>query len=96
MTLNLLILGNSSDFIDESTNVGPDWEHLVMLREPSTAKLEINKLATPSGRFMPGRKYVDAGLVYRLAKASRRSHALLAQSEQPGYQAVLAPCGVVQ
>ncbi len=90
MTSDVCILGYARDFVDEATNAGPDWEHLILLRESGISKLATDTLKTPPGRFMPGRKYLDAGQVYRLAKALKRSRVLLAQSEQSGYQAVLA------
>ena len=90
VTVKLTILGNSGDFVDEATNTGPAWEHILMLRDPNTETLVINELATPTNAFMPGRQYIDTGLIYRLARSLRQAHVMLAQSEQSGYQAMLA------
>ena len=86
----LSLVGNSRDFVDDTTDAGPRWEHTLLLREPGTAKIAVDALATPAGSRMPGRRYVDAGLIVRLSRRLGTSRAALAQSEQSGYQAMLA------
>lgn len=90
VTHSLTIVGNSTDFVDEATNQGPDWEHLVLLRLPGSRAVAIEALQSPPESRLPGRRFVDAGMLYRLARTLRRSEAVLAQNEHAGYRAALA------
>lgn len=86
----LSIVGNSRDFVDEATNTGPNWEHILLLREPGTIKVSVDTLGSPPRWTLPGRRYIDIGQVIGLASRLAKSRAILAQSEQSGYQAMLA------
>ena len=87
---DLTLIGNAADFVGSATNAGPEWEHVVMLREPGCVALALDRLQPHPASRLPGRRFVDLGLLLRLAAALRQSGAALAQSEQSGYKAAFA------
>lgn len=107
MKSTLSIVGEAADFVDAASNKGPDWEHLVMLRDPDCTSVVLDRLRSPPSPRVLGRKLaelpfvwrfsklletevIDLPFIWRLSKILGRSDAILAQSEQSGYQVALA------
>ena len=90
MTQKLILVGNSPDFIDPATSQGPAWEHQLLLRDPGCRAIALDRLASGPQSRLPFRHHLDAGQLWRLARALRGADAVLAQNERSGYLAALA------
>lgn len=86
---DLTLIGHAADF-QAPRDDAPDWEHLMLQRQLDCRVVMLDRLGESRiGRALRNR-HVDPERLWRLGGTLARAPAILAQSEQSGYEAALA------